>query len=181
LHIFQGDVRMSCGVIHVKNYVLKVSTIEEVGLELLTSSNHCGCPYFLLLYILIKIKMASQRSCNIQGDRYPWLQITDNIYSIHFFLRGSIHFLSRVGLIRCSTNIVWTALRPADHAAVSTLFSQISLTCGHDEVEYCQGQATCTLLLCKLNNSFQENHCHIHDLAYLMDNSVIMYCTQTVL
>jgi len=54
-------------------------------------------------------------------------------------------------------------------SALSTLFSQISLTCGHDEVEYCQGQATCTLLLCKLNNSFQENHYHIHDLAYLMD------------
>ena len=54
-------------------------------------------------------------------------------------------------------------------SALSTLFSQISLTCGHDEVEYCQGQATCTLLLCKLNNSFQESHYHIHDLAYLMD------------
>ena len=35
---------MSCGVIHVKNYVLKVSTIGEVGLKLVADSNHCECP-----------------------------------------------------------------------------------------------------------------------------------------
>ena len=41
---------MSCGVIHVKNYVLKVSTIGEVGLKLVADSNHCECPKSISAY-----------------------------------------------------------------------------------------------------------------------------------
>jgi hypothetical protein len=37
--------RVSCGTIYVKSYVLNVSTIREVSLELATSSNHCGWPH----------------------------------------------------------------------------------------------------------------------------------------
>ena len=48
MHTFQGCVRVSCGAIRVKSYVLKVSTIREVGLELVASSDHCGCPRGLL-------------------------------------------------------------------------------------------------------------------------------------
>jgi hypothetical protein len=36
LHTFEGYVRVSCGAIHVKNYVLKVSTIGEDVLEPVT-------------------------------------------------------------------------------------------------------------------------------------------------
>ena len=37
-------MRVSCGggAIHVMSYMLKVSTIEEIGLELVTSLYYCG-------------------------------------------------------------------------------------------------------------------------------------------
>jgi hypothetical protein len=41
---FQDHMRVSCEAIHVMSYILKVSTIEKVGLELVTSLYHCGCP-----------------------------------------------------------------------------------------------------------------------------------------
>ena len=37
-------MRVSCEAIHVTSYMLKVTTIEKVDLELVTSLYHCGYP-----------------------------------------------------------------------------------------------------------------------------------------
>jgi hypothetical protein len=61
-------MRVSCEIIHVKNYELKVSTIGEVGLELIADYNHCGCPklalriFFHILIVEGREKLALDKS-----------------------------------------------------------------------------------------------------------------------
>jgi len=62
------------GAIHVKNFVVKVSTIGEVVLELVISSNHGRCPHDGLFgrhLIIISCMMLSR----LQG-RYIFLSRT---------------------------------------------------------------------------------------------------------